>query len=77
MKDVRCDIGVLYCSCTKACDDVSFILASCAQELAGLAKVGVQPDTLAGTALVKACCRDMTLAQSVFDELFGESDKCQ
>lgn len=42
------------------------------QELAGLSALGVQPDTLAATALVKACCKDMDLAQSVFDELFGD-----
>lgn len=42
------------------------------QELANLSNVGVQPDTLAATALVKACCKDMELAQSIFDELFGE-----
>ncbi len=34
----------------------------------------MQPDTQAGTALVAACARrDMTMAQSVFDELFGEA----
>lgn len=43
------------------------------QELANLAKVGVQPDTLAATTLVRACSRDMELAQSIFDELFGKS----
>eukprot|EP00197_Chlamydomonas_leiostraca_P010531 CAMPEP_0202866914 /NCGR_PEP_ID=MMETSP1391-20130828/8427_1 /ASSEMBLY_ACC=CAM_ASM_000867 /TAXON_ID=1034604 /ORGANISM="Chlamydomonas leiostraca, Strain SAG 11-49" /LENGTH=195 /DNA_ID=CAMNT_0049546903 /DNA_START=128 /DNA_END=716 /DNA_ORIENTATION=- len=42
------------------------------QELASLGEVGVQPDTLAATALVRACCRDMELAQSIFDELFGD-----
>ena len=41
-------------------------------ELASLAKKGVQPDTFAATALVRACCRDMGLAQSMFDELFGK-----
>lgn len=39
--------------------------------MAGLAEQGVQPDTVAATTLVRACSRDMTLAQSVFDELFG------
>ena len=39
--------------------------------MAGLAEQGVQPDTVAATTLVRACTRDMTLAQSVFDELFG------
>lgn len=43
------------------------------QELASLSQLGVQPDVRAATALVRACCRDMTLAQSVFDELFGKS----
>lgn len=42
------------------------------QELANLAAVNVQPDTYAATALVQACStKDMELAQSVFDELFG------
>ncbi|GAX76186.1 hypothetical protein CEUSTIGMA_g3630.t1 [Chlamydomonas eustigma] len=38
--------------------------------LAGLAEQGVQPDTVAATTLVRACTKDMALAQSVFDELF-------
>jgi len=42
------------------------------QELANLSKLNVQPDTFAATALVRACSKDMELAQSVFDELFGE-----
>ncbi|GFR48255.1 hypothetical protein Agub_g10120 [Astrephomene gubernaculifera] len=40
--------------------------------LAGLANLGIQPDTQAATALVQACTRDMDLAQSIFDEMFGE-----
>ena len=44
------------------------------QALAGLAQQGVQPDTLAATTLVRACIKDMALAQSVFDELFGSDD---
>lgn len=44
------------------------------RELAGLSKLGVQPDTQAGTALVSACCRDMAVAQTVFDELFGKRE---
>ncbi len=40
--------------------------------LAGLAELGIQPDTRAATALVQACCRDMQLAQSIFEEMFGE-----
>ncbi|KXZ55042.1 hypothetical protein GPECTOR_3g201 [Gonium pectorale] len=40
--------------------------------LAGLANLGIQPDTRAATALVQACSRDMELAQSIFDEMFGE-----
>ncbi|GLI60448.1 hypothetical protein VaNZ11_002603 [Volvox africanus] len=40
--------------------------------LAGLANLGIQPDTPAATALVQACSRDMNLAQSIFDEMFGE-----
>ncbi|GIL55601.1 hypothetical protein Vafri_11147 [Volvox africanus] len=40
--------------------------------LAGLANLGIQPDTPAATALVQACLRDMNLAQSIFDEMFGE-----
>lgn len=44
------------------------------QELASLAAFGVQPDTQAGTALLAACTRsrDMKMAQSVFDQLFGK-----
>lgn len=44
------------------------------QQLASLAKLGVQPDTQAATALVTACTKrgDMDMAQSVFDELFGD-----
>uniref|UniRef100_A0A7R9V574 Pentacotripeptide-repeat region of PRORP domain-containing protein n=1 Tax=Chlamydomonas euryale TaxID=1486919 RepID=A0A7R9V574_9CHLO len=38
--------------------------------LADLSKEGIEPDTLAATTLVRACTRDMALAQSVFDELF-------
>ena len=45
--------------------------------LASLAEQGVQPDTLAATTLVRACVRDMNLAQSVFDELFGSDDFLQ
>ncbi|PNH10376.1 hypothetical protein TSOC_002919 [Tetrabaena socialis] len=40
--------------------------------LAGLANLGIQPDTRAATALVQACSRDMELAQSIFEEMFGE-----
>jgi hypothetical protein len=32
----------------------------------------VEPDTVAATTLLRACTRDMALAKSVFDELFGE-----
>jgi hypothetical protein len=42
------------------------------QCLADLAKQNVEPDTLAATTLVRACCKDMSVAQSVFDELFGK-----
>ena len=43
------------------------------QQLASLAKLGIQPDTQAATALVSAAARagDMATAQSIFDELFG------
>lgn len=43
-------------------------------QLAEMARLGVQPDMLAATALVDACARNgkMEMAQSVFDELFGE-----
>lgn len=42
-------------------------------QLAEMAKLGVQPDTQAATALIDACARNgnMDMAQSVFDELFG------
>jgi pentatricopeptide repeat domain-containing protein 1 len=41
-------------------------------ELAGMAKMGIQPDTLAATTLLDACCRNgkMEMARSVFAELF-------
>lgn len=41
-------------------------------ELANMAKLGIQPDTLAATALLDACCRNgkMEMARSVFAELF-------
>lgn len=44
------------------------------QELAGLSKLGVQPDTQAATALVAACAQsgNMDMAESVFEQLFGE-----
>eukprot|EP00877_Chromochloris_zofingiensis_P015026 jgi/Chrzof1/9778/Cz04g15130.t1 len=43
------------------------------QELAGLSKLGIQPDTQAATALVAACTQaNMEVAQNVFDELFGD-----
>lgn len=42
-------------------------------ELANMAKLGIQPDTLAATALLNACARNgkMDMARSVFEELFG------
>jgi pentatricopeptide repeat protein len=42
-------------------------------ELTNLAKLGIQPDTVAATALVSACTtnRNMDMALNVFDELFG------
>lgn len=42
-------------------------------QLAEMAKLGVQPDTQAATALLDACARNgnMDMAESVFDELFG------
>ena len=42
-------------------------------ELTNLAKMGIQPNTIAATALVSACTtnRHMEMALSVFDELFG------
>lgn len=48
------------------------------KELAGLAQVGVQPDTQAATALVAACVKNgnMDMAQGVFDELFGACWGC-
>ncbi|KIY97838.1 hypothetical protein MNEG_10125 [Monoraphidium neglectum] len=44
------------------------------QELAGLSRLGVQPDTQAGTALVAACAQsgNMEMAESVFEQLFGD-----
>lgn len=42
-------------------------------ELTQLAKMGIQPDTQAATALVSACTtnRNMDMAMNVFEELFG------
>lgn len=42
-------------------------------ELAGLAKLGIEPDTQAATALVAACAGagNMEMAESVFEQLFG------
>lgn len=43
-------------------------------QLAEMARLGVQPDTQAATALIDACVRNkkMDMAQSVFEQLFGE-----
>lgn len=49
------------------------------KQLADMARQhGVQPDTQAATALLAACCRNrqVDLARSVFDELFGEPGWC-
>lgn len=44
------------------------------KELANMARLGVEPDTLSATALIDACVRSnkMDMAESVFEELFGE-----
>jgi len=44
------------------------------KELANMARMGVQPDTLSATALVDACVKSnkIEMAENVFDELFGE-----
>jgi hypothetical protein len=44
------------------------------KELAGLAQLGIEPDTQAATALVAAAVtsRNMSLAHDLFQELFGE-----
>lgn len=44
------------------------------KELAGMARMGVSPDCQSATALVDACVRSrkMDMAESVFEELFGE-----
>lgn len=38
-----------------------------------MARLGVQPDTQAATALIYACARNgnMEMAQAAFEELFG------
>lgn len=43
------------------------------QQLAEMARLGVQPDSMLGTALVNACARSghMQMAQAAFEELFG------
>jgi hypothetical protein len=40
-----------------------------------MARLGVQPDSMLGTALVDACARSgqMQMAQAAFEELFGSS----
>jgi pentatricopeptide repeat protein len=48
-------------------------------ELASLADKGLQPDRLAATALVAACAarptpQNMTVAEGVFEELFGDGE---
>lgn len=42
-------------------------------QLAEMARLGVQPDSIAATALLDACARNgkMDMATSVFEELFG------
>ena len=42
-------------------------------QLASMARLGVQPDTQAATALIYACARNgnMEMAQAAFEELFG------
>lgn len=47
-------------------------------QLAEMARLGVQPDTQAATALIDACVRNkkMDMAQSVFEQLFGETTGC-
>ena len=42
-------------------------------QLAEMARLGVQPDNIAATALLDACARNrkMEMASSVFEELFG------
>ena len=44
------------------------------KELANMARMGVEPDTLSATALVDACVKSnkIEMAENVFDELFGE-----
>ncbi|BDA44985.1 probable pentatricopeptide repeat-containing protein At4g19440, chloroplastic [Coccomyxa sp. Obi] len=44
------------------------------QQLAEMARLGVQPDPMLGTALVDACARSgqMQMAQAAFEELFGD-----
>ena len=44
-------------------------------QLAEMARLGVQPDTQAATALIDACVRNkkMDMAQSVFEEMFGKT----
>ncbi len=43
------------------------------QQLAEMSRLGVQPDSMLGTALVDACARSghMQMAQAAFEELFG------
>ena len=45
------------------------------QQLAEMSRLGVQPDSMLGTALVDACARSgqMQMAQAAFEELFGEA----
>lgn len=48
-------------------------------QLASMARLGVQPDTQAATALIYACTRNgnMEMAQAAFEELFGARCRLQ
>ena len=47
------------------------------RQLAEMARLGVQPDTQAATALIDVCVRNkkMDMAQKVFEEMFGMPHK--
>ena len=67
---VACDPSGLHCHMIH----VDHLQArEAVQQLAEMARLGVQPDSMLGTALIDACARSghMQMAQAAFEELFG------
>ena len=67
---LACDPSGLHCHVMH----MDFLQArEAVQQLAEMARLGVQPDSMLGTALIDACARSghMQMAQAAFEELFG------